>query len=59
MQFCDRMAQNLKNANIDRYECAYGKYHAVPSTDNFPPLSSSNVVYEVTCPGCGKTYISA
>ena len=26
MQFCDRKAQNLKNANIDRYECLYGKY---------------------------------
>ena len=26
MQFCDRRAQNLKNANIDMYECPYGKF---------------------------------
>ena len=24
MQFCDRKAQNLKNANVDRCECPYG-----------------------------------
>jgi hypothetical protein len=25
--------------------------------DKLPPLSRSNLVYEITCPGCGKTYI--
>ena len=29
----------------------------VSNKDKLPPLSRSNVVYEVACPGCGKTYI--
>ena len=29
----------------------------VSKKDKLPPLSRSNVVYEVACPGCGKTYI--
>ena len=29
----------------------------VSNKDKLPPLSRSDVVYEVACPGCGKTYI--
>ena len=29
----------------------------VSNKDKLPPLSCSNVVYEVACPGCGKTYL--
>ena len=29
----------------------------VSNKNKLPPLSRSNVVYEVACPGCGKTYI--
>ena len=29
----------------------------VANKDKLPPLSRSNIVYEVACPGCGKTYI--
>ena len=29
----------------------------VSNKDKLPPLCRSNVVYEVACPGCGKTYI--
>jgi hypothetical protein len=29
----------------------------VSNKDKLPPLSRSNLVYEVACPGCGKTYI--
>ena len=29
----------------------------VSNKDKLPPLSRSNVEYEVACPGCGKTYI--
>jgi predicted RNA-binding Zn-ribbon protein involved in translation (DUF1610 family) len=29
----------------------------VSNKDELPPLSRSNLVYEVACPGCGKTYI--
>ena len=28
----------------------------VSNKDKFPPLSRSNLVYEVACPGCVKTY---
>ena len=31
--------------------------HLVSNKDKLPLLSRSNVVYEVACPGCGKTYI--
>ena len=31
--------------------------HFVSNKDKLPALSRSNVVYEVACPGCGKTYI--
>ena len=30
----------------------------VSNKDKLPPLSRSNIVYEVSCPGCGKSYIS-
>ena len=30
----------------------------VSNKDKLPPLSRSNVVHEVACPGCGETYIS-
>ena len=29
----------------------------VSNKDKLPPLSRSNLVYEVSCPGCGKSYI--
>ena len=29
----------------------------VSNKDKLPPLSRSNLVYEVLCPGCGKSYI--
>jgi hypothetical protein len=29
----------------------------VSNKDKLPPLSRSNLIYEVACPGCGKTYI--
>ena len=29
----------------------------VSNKDKLPPLYRSNLVYEVACPGCGKTYI--
>ena len=29
----------------------------VSNKDKLPPLFRSNLVYEVACPGCGKTYI--
>ena len=29
----------------------------VSNKDKLPPLLRSNLVYEVSCPGCGKSYI--
>ena len=29
----------------------------VTNKDKIPDLSKSNVVYKITCPGCGKSYI--
>jgi predicted RNA-binding Zn-ribbon protein involved in translation (DUF1610 family) len=29
----------------------------VSNKDKLPPLSRSNLVYKIACPGCGKTYI--
>ena len=47
----------LNRLNLSLFMTLINFHILFPTKNKLPPLCRSNVVYEVGCPGCGKTYI--
>ena len=63
LKSCLNKVQRFLSKQVNKFITIYTIYdtkklsYFVSNKDKLPPLSCSNVVYEVACPGCGKTYI--